>query len=146
MKKRQRPQQVPGSLIESALPQVNDPKMVQLARLTGLVTGLQVDGQCLSVVLSRLRVTATAVIRHAEASECSGLADPVAIRAAEDEGLPEMRRCLGEAALSSVGRAEHRQCSRFGGPVAGLRGGAAGMTVDGGGVREVADIQVAEDR
>jgi hypothetical protein len=43
------------------------------------------------------------------------------------------------------GCAEHRQCRRFGDPVAGLGGGAPGMTVHSGGVGEVADIQVTED-
>jgi hypothetical protein len=52
---------------------------------------------------------------------------------------------LAETALRGFGCAEHRQCGGFGDPVARLRGGPAGITMHGGGVGEVADIQVPED-
>jgi hypothetical protein len=92
-----------------------------------------------------LLITALAIVDHAEVAKRAGLADPVTVLTAQSQGQLEMACGLAEAALRGIGYAEHRQCRRFGGPVAGLCGGAAGMTMHSGGVGEVADIQITED-
>jgi hypothetical protein len=70
------------SPLVAALPQVDDSETVQFAGLTDAVTGVQVDGERLSVAPSRLLVAALAISGHAEVAECAGLAGPVTVLAA----------------------------------------------------------------
>jgi len=137
--------QVSRGLLVTALPQGNESEGMQLTGPPGVVVGLQVDRQRLSMAHSGLLVTAPAVTGHAEVAERAGLTDRVFVRTAHCQRLFEVTGGLAEAAKPGVGGTEHRQRRRFGGPVAGPRGCAAGMAVHGGGIGEVADIRVSED-
>ena len=145
MEEGQCPPQVLCGLLVPALPQPDGSESVKFNGLADGVTDLQVDSERLSVAPSRLPVPAPARVHQTKLAKRAGLAGPVTVLTRERQCLPKVAGGLTQTALCRVGGAQHLQCRRFGRPVAGLRCRAAGMTVHGGGIGEVADIQVAED-